>query len=86
MSHLDEIKSNGSYTLDGIVHKFNKEAKIISNVRLNNVLIDYRKLTAIKKGYIILNEIADKINIKFIALGGTLLGVIRFGGILPWER
>lgn len=82
---LEELQTRGAYNVDGVVHRFPRDANIVCNVPLRDVPVNYKVLTTIKRGYAVLSDIADKIGVRFVALGGTLLGVLRFGGVLPWD-
>jgi hypothetical protein len=52
--------------------------KSLSEINKAKVLKSYEEMNSF-------NKIIEKHNIKYVAVGGTLLGLHRHGGIIPWD-
>jgi hypothetical protein len=57
-------------------HKLYKE---IINIKRNYTLQSYNDMDKF-------NSIAEKHNIKYVSVAGTILGLNRHGGIIPWDN
>jgi hypothetical protein len=61
--------------------------ELSNNYTLYKDIIKLKRSSALKsyEDLDIFNKVIDKYNIKYVAEGGTLLGLHRHGGIIPWD-